>query len=853
MRMELDVVRGDVGNDMSDAVIFQTYRLNKRDVEFEQDILRNPNSVKCWMRYIDNYKLGPYKKVCVLYERALKQLPGSYKLWHCYLKVRRKYLKTTDNPDYEEVNNVYERALVYMNKMPRIWIEFCTFMLKQPKLTVARRLFDRALRALPITQHSRIWPLYLKFIKESHDPEVAVKIYRRYLKLFPEDSEDYIEYLTASGRLDEAAIRLSEIVNNDSFVSKHGKSKHQLWNELCNLISKNPLEIKSLNVDAIIRSGLRRYTDQLGHLWNSLADYYIRSGLFERARDIYEEAIQTVTTVRDFTQVYDAYAQFEELSLQKRMEVVHANQNSTEKDDCEIDLRMARLENLIERRLLLLNSVLLRQNPHNVKEWLKRVQLYEGNDVQVINTFTEAVETVDPQKAVGRLHTLWVEFAKFYEKAKQVEEARLVFKKAVLVSYIKVEHLASVWCEWVEMELRHDNFNEAMRLMRQATSIPSRKVAYHDDTETVQIRLHKSLKLWSLYLDMEESFGTVKSTMACYDRVIDLRIATPQTIINYGLFLEESNYFEEMFKAYEKGVALFKWPNVFDIWNTYLTKFLDRYGGTKLERARDLFEECLEGCPPQFAKCIYLLYAKLEEKHGLGRRAMAVYERATEAVLPEEKFEMFNIYIKKAAEISGIPKTREIYMKALEVLTNNNARTMYLRFAELETKLGEIDRARAIYSHCSQICDPRVTEEFWQTWTSFEVAHGNEDTLREMLRIKRSVQAMYNIQVNMMSAQMMSVISVEPEKSGMKLLEEKALENKEKPLEPIKFVLGSEQDRLPNEKVTNPDEIQFSDDEDEEDGDKENEENDDADMPTQKDVPAELFGNLGAFTEKNTE
>jgi pentatricopeptide repeat protein len=45
-------------------------------------------------------------------------------------------------------------------------------------------------------------------------------------------------------------------------------------------------------VDAILRGGLRRYTDQVGHLWNSLADYYIRSGLFERARDIYEESIQ---------------------------------------------------------------------------------------------------------------------------------------------------------------------------------------------------------------------------------------------------------------------------------------------------------------------------------------------------------------------------------------------------------------------------------------------------------------------------------------------------------------------------------------------------------------------------------
>lgn len=98
----------------------------------------------------------------------------------------------------------------------------------------------------------------------------------------PEDTEEYIEYLISIGRLDEAAVKLAQIVNQDDFVSKHGKSNHQLWNELCDLISKNPSKIKSLNVDAIIRGGLRRYTDQLGPLWNSLADYYVRSGLFER-------------------------------------------------------------------------------------------------------------------------------------------------------------------------------------------------------------------------------------------------------------------------------------------------------------------------------------------------------------------------------------------------------------------------------------------------------------------------------------------------------------------------------------------------------------------------------------------
>lgn len=37
---------------------------------------------------------------------------------------------------------------------------------------------------------------------------------------------------------------------------------------------------------------------------------------------------------------------------------------------------------------------------------------------------------------------------------------------------------------------------------------------------------------------------------------------------------------------------------------------------------------------------VYLLYAKLEEEHGLARHAMAVYDRATRAVLPEEQYEV---------------------------------------------------------------------------------------------------------------------------------------------------------------------------------------------------------------------
>lgn len=68
--------------------------------------------------------------------------------------------------------------------MPRIWIDYCEFMMKQPFITRTRHIFDRALRALPITQHNRIWPLYLSFVTECGVEETAVRVYRRYLKVF---------------------------------------------------------------------------------------------------------------------------------------------------------------------------------------------------------------------------------------------------------------------------------------------------------------------------------------------------------------------------------------------------------------------------------------------------------------------------------------------------------------------------------------------------------------------------------------------------------------------------------------------------------------------------------------------
>ena len=49
-----------------------------------------------------------------------------------------------------------------------------------------------------------------------------------FLQLQPEKTEMFIEYLEKTDRLDEASVKLTDIINNETFVSREGKSKHQV-------------------------------------------------------------------------------------------------------------------------------------------------------------------------------------------------------------------------------------------------------------------------------------------------------------------------------------------------------------------------------------------------------------------------------------------------------------------------------------------------------------------------------------------------------------------------------------------------------------------------------------------------
>ncbi len=86
-------------------------------------------------------------------------------------------------------------------------------------------------------------------------------------------------------------------------------------------------------------------------------------------------------------------------------------------------------------------------------------------------------------------------------------------------------------------------------------------------------------------------------------------------LINFTNFLWENAYFEETFRVFEYAVSNFSWPSLFDLWISYIHKFISRYGsdGIGVERARSMFERVLKEAPKDMCKIFYFLYAEFEE------------------------------------------------------------------------------------------------------------------------------------------------------------------------------------------------------------------------------------------------
>lgn len=113
-----------------DLTAGNSYGLTTQDIQFEEEISRNPYYLKIWLSYLQFKSSAPPANRFMVYERALKYLPRSYKLWHAYLNERMQQVesRSVKSSKVAILINTFERSLAYMHKMPRIW---CVFILQR--------------------------------------------------------------------------------------------------------------------------------------------------------------------------------------------------------------------------------------------------------------------------------------------------------------------------------------------------------------------------------------------------------------------------------------------------------------------------------------------------------------------------------------------------------------------------------------------------------------------------------------------------------------------------------------------------------------------------------------------------
>ncbi|OUM53969.1 hypothetical protein BVG19_g3307 [[Candida] boidinii] len=606
------------------------------------------------------------------------------------------------------------------------------------------------------------------------------------------------QYISNSNELKKLTKIFDKILNNNEILLKFSKSEVSIYiNFLEILINFNPkMIINEIQFDKFINyyidQIILKFPDQFGKFIVKLSNYYIKRKNLLKIRPIFENGLNNCRTIKDFTLIFDSYLEFEDLWINKLSDYISFIENEDVGNDKEsfkdkdwlkifrkfnnneineiFEFSIERFENLMKRRELLINDVLLRQNKNKVETWLNRIKLFDINTQykEILKTFSDALITIDINRIESEknLVKLWIEYANIYNHFKNYENVRKIYKLAIKVPFKDPENLIDIILNWYEFELSINEFDNCLKIFEDLlvhnNNLSNNKfkiseINYKDENISSQIRIIKSLRLWNSYLDFIESGGEIGKVCEIYDKILELKIATPLTIINYCDFLENNKYFNKMFKIYEKSVHIFSFPVVFEIWNIYLIKVIKYYKTLNLniELVRDLFEQCLDKCPKELIKPIYLLYSDFEFANGSKSISVKILKDSINIIKfknSEEKLEIYKIIIVKLTKFEKREKIREIYQDAIEdlpVSTNGFIDDIVLSFINLEISLNQIERARSIFKYACEI----ITIEFkndiknqnkigriWDEFKEFELKHGNVSNYRDMLRFKRNIE-----------------------------------------------------------------------------------------------------------------
>ncbi|KAJ8309533.1 hypothetical protein KUTeg_014407 [Tegillarca granosa] len=286
---------------------------------------------------------------------------------------------------------------------------------------------------------------------------------------------------------------------------------------------------------------------------------------------------------------------------------------------------------------------------------------------------------------------LLIAFAKFEEGQKEHDRARVIYKYAL-------DNLPKERCEEIYKFYTVHEKKFGSRAAIEDVIVSKRRFQYEEE---------------------------VKSNPLNYDAWFD-----------YLRLLEDDQNIEQVRDTYERAIANIPPSQEKRHWRRYIYLWINYALYEELEtedydRTREVYKACLDVIPHKkftFSK-IWLMFAHFEirQKNVNGARKVL---GVSIGKCPKKK--LFRGYIDLELQLREFERCRILYEKFLEFEPENC--TVWMKYAELETILGDIDRARSIYRLAINQPQLDMPEVLWKAYIDFEIEQEEWDNTRALYR-----------------------------------------------------------------------------------------------------------------------
>ncbi|KAL1604559.1 NineTeen Complex (NTC) component [Nothophoma quercina] len=322
------------------------------------------------------------------------------------------------------------------------------------------------------------------------------------------------------------------------------------------------------------------------------------------------------------------------------------------------------------------------------KNWIKWAKFEEENGTSdlVRDVYGTAVETLGDDFMDEKL---FMAYAKFEARLKETERARAIYKFALdRMPRSKSVNLHKAFTTFEKQYGDRDGIEDVV--------LSKRRVHYEE-----QIKENpKNYDAWIDFARLEETSGNTDRVRDVYERAI-AQIPPTQEKRHWRRYI----YLWLFYAVYEESVT------------------------KDITRTRQIYQECIRLIPHKrftFAK-LWLMFAHFEIRQSQLTAARKLLGQAI-GMCPKDK--LFKGYIELEMKLFEFTRCRQLYTKYIE-FNGSNTQT-WIKFAELERGLDDLDRARAIFELAVEEPQLDMPELLWKAYIDFEEGEGEYERTRAL-------------------------------------------------------------------------------------------------------------------------